>query len=129
MIAARSARHLDDMAALLNAEGVTAVQTRWINGRTVLAECASGDSLIRKVHAAMGDPIIELTWAYLINGQGLDMGDASTRAHVATTVNAGVWTADEGDQLLALAVQPVIVTRLDVEADLYTEALDGTERT
>lgn len=129
MIEARAARHLDDMAALLNAEGLMEVAPRWVTGRTVLAECPSGDSIIRKLHAAVAtDPIIELAWTYLLNGQGLDMGDVSTRSRTGATVTAGVWTDDEGSQLLKLAVQPVLVSRLDVEHDLYTEALDGTER-
>lgn len=130
MIAARAARNLADMAALLNADGLMAVQERWINGRTVLAECASGDSIIRKISAAaVADSVIQLAWAYMLNGQGLDMGDPATRARTTATVTAGVWTADEGNQLLDLAVLPVIVSHLDVETDFYTEARDGTERT
>ena len=130
MINARVAKHLDDMTMLLNEEGVTAVLPRWVNGRTVLAECANGDDIIRKIHAAMAaDPVIELAWAYLLNAQGLDLGEQSTRDRVDTTVVAGVWTADEGAQLKALAMQPVLVDRLQVELAMYGSDGKGIEVT
>jgi hypothetical protein len=127
LASALAGRDLDALTAGLNASPPSAVSERWANARTVLDECPSGKSIIRKLKtASAADAVIEAAWAFLLNGKGLDVGAASTRASIDEIVAGGGLTAAEGDELKSLALQPALVTRADVEAAMFNP--DGSEK-
>lgn len=126
----RAARDLDGLAAALNAEGLMAPRQRFITARAVMAGCQDGLMILAaleqaRTHSVAGNAV---SWAltFLSQEAGLDIGDAFTQGMVDTVVALEILTEEQGAALKALALQPVIVTRLEVEAALFN--LDGTEK-
>lgn len=124
--AARAARNLDVLAAALNAENVKSVQQRFVTARAIMAECAGGVAILSALKANSADPAI--SWALQFLGQeaGLDVGDPFTQGMVDQLVTGAVLTAAQGSALKAMAMQPLIVTREQVNAAMYND--NGTEK-
>lgn len=121
---AHAARDLDAMAAGLNAQPETALQTRYITARTILSECGAGESILAALDvAASASTAVKYAVRFLGQESGLNVGDPVTLAMLEGMVPQ-VLTQEQADQVRALAMLPVYVTRLDVEAALYNP--DGT---
>jgi hypothetical protein len=122
----RAARDLTGLAAALNAEGIKAPQQRFVTARAIMAECPGGVAILAALKSAAADPAV--SWALQFLGQeaGLDVGDPYTQSMIGQLVTAGVLSAPQGEALKALALGPVIVDRLEVEAALYNR--DTTEK-
>lgn len=126
----RAARDLDGLAAALNAEGLKAPHQRFITARAVMAGCPGGLAILAaldqaRVHPAVGPAV---TWAltFLSQEAGLDIGDPFTQGMVDSLVALGLLTGEQGAALKAMALQPVVVGRLEVESALFNP--DGTEK-
>jgi len=125
--AMRAARDLDGLAAALNAEGLTAVAERWVTGRTILEHCPDGEAIIAALEAAAsGSVATRWTVAFLQSDPGVDMGRKATIDKTDKLVELGALSQAQADQLKALAMLPVAVTRLEVEAAMYNR--DTTEK-
>ena len=126
----RAARDLDKLAAALNAEGLMAPQQRFITARAVMAECPGGVGILVALEGAKAHPAVgqAVTWALTFLGQsaGLDIGDTYTQGMVDTLATLGVLTKLQAEALKSMALQPVTVHRLEVEAAMYNP--DGTEK-
>jgi len=126
----RAARDLDGLAAALNAEGLQAPRQRFITARAVMASCPGGLPILAALDGAREHPVVgkAVAWALTFLGQeaGLDIGDPFTQEMVDHLVAFEILTDEQGAALKAMALQPVVVTRLDVEAAFYSP--DGTER-
>lgn len=122
--AARAARNLDVLAAALNAENVKSIQPRFVTARAIMAEC--GVAILTALKANSADPAI--SWALQFLGQeaGLDVGDPFTQGMIDQIVAGAVLTAAQGSALKAMAMQPLIVTRDEVNAAMYND--NGTEK-
>jgi len=126
LAALRAARDIDQLAAALNAEGAVAPQRRFVTARAVMAVCTGGLEILDALEAASSNRAV--AWALRFLGQeaGLDIGDSFTQRMVSQLVADAVLTQEQGDALKALALQPVIVTRDQVNAAMFND--DGTER-
>jgi hypothetical protein len=125
--AARAARDLDALAAGLNAQGVMAAQSRFVTMRTIVAECDDTNGIITALNAAAPSiPVVAEMLAFLRSDSGMDVGHAKTQAQLDAMASAGVLTAAQTQSLKALALQSVLVSRLDVEVAMYNS--DGTEK-
>jgi len=126
----RDARDLDALAAALNAEGLRAPQQRFITARAVMASCADGLAILSALDGAREHPTIgkAVTWALTFLGQeaGLDIGDPFTQEMVDHLVAFEILADEQGAALKSMALHPVVVDRLEVEASLYNP--DGTEK-
>jgi hypothetical protein len=127
--AARAARNLDALAAGLNAQGVTAIQSRFVTLRTIEVECADGDNIVSALAgASTTNALVGMFMSFLKQDSGLDIGLAKTISAI-NSLSSGlspVLTATQAAQLKNMAMRPVIVTRLEVEAAMYN--LDGSEK-
>ncbi len=125
--AARAARDLDALAAGLNAQGVTAIQSRFVNMRTIVAELADADNIIKALNtAAPASPALTEMLNFLRSDTGMDIGHPNAQARVDALVAATALTTAQGTTLKALALMPAIAIRADVEAAMYNP--DGTEK-
>lgn len=124
----RDARDLDGIADALNAEQANNVSPRWVTGRTILAECPDAEDILAALEAVAAAGSVATRWVvrFLAGDPGVDMGNLATRMKTETLVSSGALPREQADQLLDLAVRPVVVTRLDVEAALYNP--DGSEK-
>jgi len=123
----RAARDLDKLAAALNGEGLRAPGERYITMRTILGECAHGREIVIALRtAAPADPIVDESVNFLRDDSGFDVGHPNTAADIARLVDAGVLQAAWRDELLALSLLPVVVTREQVNAAMFNP--DGTEK-
>lgn len=123
----RAARDLDGLAAALNEAPALALRECWVDGLGIINRCPSGKSILRKLKAgATLDAIIEVAWTALVSGKGLDFGAESTLDSIDEMAPVIGFTDIEVAELKALAMQPVLVTRIEVEAALYNP--DGTEK-
>lgn len=110
------------VADSLNRRDRTAVRSRIVTARTVIAEIGpSGAVALWKLRAfglqaqalQGGDPqafalAVCVWWAVeFLTGEGVDVGHVQAQQLIAACVGAGVLTASEADALKALAVQPV----------------------
>jgi hypothetical protein len=122
----RAARNIDALAAALNAEGLLAPQQRFITARAVMAACLGGIQILDALENASSDRAV--AWALKFLGQeaGLDIGDPFTQGKVDQLVGLTVLTAEQGAALKALALQPVVVSRDQVNAAMFND--DGTEK-
>jgi len=122
----RVARDIDKMAAILNAEGLTAPGPRFITARAVMATCPGGLDILDALENASGNRAV--AWALKFLGQeaGLDIGDPFTQGMIDRLVADAVLTAEQGANLKAMALQPVVVTRDQVNAAMFND--DGTEK-
>lgn len=126
--AARAARDLDALAAGLNAQGVTEIGSRFVNMRTIAAECgADADAMIAAITAAApASPALTEMLCFMRRDSGIDVGLDGTRARIDELLVAGAFTPEQADRFKALALRPLVVTRADVEAAMYNP--DGTEK-
>lgn len=125
--AARSARDLDALAAGLNAQGVTAVQSRFVTMRTIVAECADADAIIRALNtAAPSSPALTEMLAFLRSDSGMDIGHPNAQARVDALAAASALTQPQATEIKNLALLPVVVTRGQVADGMYNP--DGTEK-
>jgi hypothetical protein len=123
---ARAARDLDALAAGLNAQPDYMTQARYITARTILAECPDGGSILAALDAgAAQNAAVKYAARFLGQDSGLNVGDPATLGMLDALVPS-VLTPAWAEQIKALAVQPVYVTRLDVEAAMYNP--DGSEK-
>lgn len=83
----------------------TEVSTRMVTARAILAECASGATILDKLEAA-GTVNSAVKWAVKFLGQdaGIDVGHSATRAMIDALVVATVLTESEANQLKNMAV-------------------------
>jgi len=113
-------RELDKLADALNAEGLTEVRECWVDALGIMNRCANGKSIVRKLRAGVpADAVIEIAWRALVYGKGLDFGADSTRSSIDEMAAPLQFTAEEVGEMKALAVFPIYVTRLRVEAELF----------
>ena len=123
----RTDRDITGLAAALNAEGLTDTVSRYITGRTILAECDDGENIIAALEGA-GAASVAVRWmlGFLAKDSGMDIGNPKTLEKVDEMIAAQVWTAVQGDQLKALPVAPLLVTQEQVASEMYNP--DGTEK-
>lgn len=127
LMAMREARNLDGLAAALNAEERRESGERYVTLRTILAECTNGRSIVGALRqAAVSDAIVEESLNFLRSDSGFDVGHPETAVDIDRLVTAGVLTQAWADQMKALALRPVVVTRGQVEAAMFNP--DGTEK-
>lgn len=108
---------------LLNEQTEMLVKPRMVTARAILAECASGATILDKLEAASAasSPV---KWAVRFLGQeaGIDVGNAATQSMIGQLVAGDVLTAAEGDQLKTLAKQKA--SRAEVLGLGYVTELD-----
>lgn len=123
----RAARDLDGLAAALNADAPLVPQQRFISARAVLTQCPDGAAILVALETAAPQNVA-VAWAVRFLGQdaGLDIGDPGALALLAQLQQAGILTAPQVDQLKALAMRPLTVTRDQVEAAMFNP--DGSEK-
>lgn len=126
----RAARDLDGLAAALNAEGLKAPHQRFITARAVMAGCPGGLAILgaldlARTHSVAGPAV---TWAltFLSQEAGLDIGDPFTQGMVDNLVALELLTDGQGAALKVMALQPVMVTREQVNEAMFNP--DGTEK-
>ena len=123
----RAARDLDKLAAALNAEGLRAPSERFITMRTILGECQHGREIVIALRtAAPADPIVDESVNFLRDDSGFDVGHPNTAQDIDRLVVAGVLKPEWRDELLALALRQVTVTRDQVRIAMFND--DGTEK-
>ena len=99
----------NEIAELLNSTlKFTAVKSRFITARTILAELGPemGASVLDKMEAAstQDSPV---KWAFkFLMSDGIDIGFSGTRAQVDALVSAQVLTEEEGSKLKDTALYP-----------------------
>jgi hypothetical protein len=126
LAAARDSRDLDALAAGLNSQPDLALQPRYITARTILAECADGANILTALDAAAAaNTAVKYAVRFLGQDSGLDIGNAVTQGMLDALVPS-VLTADQAGQVKAMAMLPVYVTRMDVNAAMFNP--DGTEK-
>jgi len=123
----RAARDLDGLAAALNAEPEMTVQQRFVTARAVMAGCPDGNAILDALDAAAPqNSAVRRAVTFLQQEAGLDIGDSYTQHMIDELARINVLTTDQASQLKALALKPVYVGRLEIEAALYNP--DGTEK-
>lgn len=123
---AREARDLSALADGLNAQGVVEIQSRYITARTILAELVDGVGILTALDAAV-DASVAIKYAvnFLSKDSGIDIGNPATQAMV-DQITPTVLTEEQATALKHMALQPVMVTRSQVEYALFNP--DGTEK-
>jgi len=124
---ARKTRDLDALTAGLNAQTVMETQSRFVTMRTITAECSDADAIINELTAAskMSVSVAEML-GFLRSDSGMDVGHANTQAKIDVLVQLGALTEPYGDEMKNLALQPVVVSREQVDAAMFNP--DGTEK-
>lgn len=124
--AAITARDCNEIARI-HSIGRTAVQSRFVTARTVLAECgANGASLLDKLDAAAGsNSAVKWAMVFLRQDSGLDVGHSNTQALLQGMVPS-VLAQSESDQLKNLALLPAPVSAPQVADALYNA--DGSAK-
>jgi hypothetical protein len=123
----REARDLDGLAAALNAAPEMTVQPRFVTARAVMAGCPDGVAILDALDAAAPhNSAVRRAVAFLQQEAGLDVGDPYTQRMIGELADAHVLTESQAAQLKALALKPVYVDRLEIEAALYNR--DTTEK-
>lgn len=123
----RAARDLDGLSAALNAQPELAPKSRFITERGIMAECKDGNAILDALEdAAPSNSAIRRAVGFLKQDAGLDIGAPYTLGMIQQLVAESVIPQDWADQLKALAMAPVLVSRLDVEAAMYNP--DGSEK-
>lgn len=123
----RTARDLDGLAAALNVQPAQELQPRFVTARTILAECADGSGILDALTAA-AEQVSAVKWAlnFLGKDSGLDVGNPATQGMIDQLAAAGVLSAGQAATLKDLALQPIVVTRDQVNAAMYNP--DGSEK-
>jgi hypothetical protein len=93
---------------LLNAKTETMYKSRLVTGRTILAECgAFGPGILSALDAAsVNNEAVKWAVKFLGNDGGLDVGHTVTHATIDQLVNATVLTAEQGQALKDMSLQP-----------------------
>lgn len=104
------AQHLPDapgsVIVLLNGPTTTMVKSRFVNGRTIMAECADSSAILSGLKTMAGqDAQVGVAWSFLNSEAGIDAGNEKTQAMCDQFVSLGVWTQTQADQVKAMAVQ------------------------
>ena len=123
----RAARDLDALAAALNADAPMVPQQRFISARAVLTQCADGAAILTALEDAAPQNIA-VAWAvrFLAQDAGLDIGDPGALVLLEQLLQAGVLQQPHVDQLKALAMKPLLVTRDQVNEAMFNP--DGSEK-
>lgn len=97
----------NEAADLLNAPVHRSVKSTFITARSILAYTPNGADILDKLERAAG-MVSAVKWAmkFIESDSGIDIGHPATRAQVDALVAAGGLTADEGESLKALGLQP-----------------------
>jgi hypothetical protein len=96
-----------EIAALLNERTATAVQSRFVTGRTILAEIADGADILDALEAASAViPAVKWAMLYLKGETGIDIGYPSTRAQLDALAVAQVLTTNQAEALKDMALLP-----------------------
>ncbi len=123
------ARDIDAIAALVSVDR-KAVQTRFANARTVLAECGLlGPEILDALQvaaAAPGKSAVKWALAFISQEAGLDVGHPATRYMVQQLIDDKSLSPEQGAALLNLANLPAPVSRNDVADALFNP--DGTAK-
>lgn len=114
----RVVRDLDGITAKLNAEGVKIPRQRFITARVVRTLPNGKEILAALKGARSADDDIDLAYTFLMQEAGLDIGDPTTLGLIDILVAKNIFQPSWGEQVKALAMVPVIVDRLEVEAAL-----------
>ncbi len=122
----RTARNVDALAVALNAEGLMAPQRRFVTARAVMATCTGGLAILDALEQAASDRAVAWALKFLSQEAGLDIGDPFTQGMIDTLVTTSVLTEEQGMNLKAMALLPVVVTRDQVNAAMFND--DGTEK-
>jgi hypothetical protein len=127
LAAARKARDLDALAAGLNAQPELTPQPRYITARTILAECGThGPGILATLDAAVPmNSAVKYAVRFLGQDSGLNVGDPVTQAMI-DSLAPDVLTMDQAAALKALALQPQLVDRMQVEVAMFNP--DGSEK-
>jgi hypothetical protein len=124
---ARADRDITTLAAALNAENLTASASRFITGRTILAECADGENIIAALEgASAGSIAVRWMLGFLSKDSGMDIGHPRTLEKVDGLIAAQIWTSAQGAQVTALSLVAVVVAQEQVATEMYNP--DGTEK-
>jgi hypothetical protein len=116
------------LADMMNALDFTAVKTKFVTARGVLAEYGSaGASVLDKIDAAgASDSAVKWAMKFVTSEPGIDVGHPTTRSLLNGMVST-VLTQAEADMLLNMAIQPAsraeilgigFVTAADVQSAL-----------
>lgn len=109
-------RDLDGIKAKLDAEGVTVQHSRFITAR-VVRTLPDGKAILAALKAARAlDDDIDLAYTFLMQGAGLDIGDDTSLEMIDELAEQGVFEQAWAEQIKGLAMFPLLVDRLDVEA-------------
>jgi hypothetical protein len=96
-----------EVAALLNERTATSVQSRFVTGRTILAEIADGAAILDALEAASAViPAVKWAMLYLKGETGIDIGYPSTRAQLDALAVAQVLTPTQAEALKDMALLP-----------------------
>lgn len=111
------AAHLPDdpqrVVDLLTAQAGTAVKSRFVTGRTILAECDDGGAVLDALEAAATtNSAVKWAVTFLSKDSGLDVGHPRTQMMIDSLAQGGALTQAQAEQLKALATQPA--SRADV---------------
>lgn len=112
----RAARDLDKLAAALNAEGLLERRSRIVTAR-VVRTLPDGKAILAALKGARSaDDDIDLAYTFLMQGAGLDIAECFDLIDglVASEIFLQAWA----EQIKGLAMFPVTVERLEVEAAL-----------
>ena len=123
----RQARDITGLSVALNAQPPMVSGSRFITARTVLAECANGDTILSALEAvAVSNASVKWAVNFLGKDSGLDIGNPVTLDMVEQLVSAGVLTESQGAAIKGMALQPHYVTQEQVAMEMYNP--DGTEK-
>lgn len=111
-------RDLDGLAAALNEQPEMASHSTFVTARALLAKCEHGAEILAALEAA-ASANIAIAYAVKFLGQdaGLDIGPACDK--LLAKLVPGVLSAAYVAEIKALSLQPVYVTRLQVEAEMF----------
>lgn len=100
----------NDVAAIFNDLRFTTVKTFFINARYLMAALGPipATTILDKLEAvALQSPPVSWALKFLQQESGVDVGHESTRGQVDALVVAEVLTAEEGQAIKNLALQPI----------------------
>jgi hypothetical protein len=83
-------------------------------------------AILSALKAAVALPAVEWALNFLGKDSGIDIGNQVTQGMVDQLAAGGVLTADQAEQLKALALQADVVTQEQVATEMYNP--DGTEK-
>ncbi|MDQ2822738.1 MAG: hypothetical protein M3Y65_20565 [Pseudomonadota bacterium] len=119
-------RDITGLAAALNVDSPSVLQLRYVTARTVMSSCADGVDILSALQAAAENAAVRWALQFLGQNSGLDIGDPFTQGMVDQLVAGSVLSADQGAQLKAMAIAPLLVTQEQVAEEMYHP--DGTEK-